>query len=75
MRQERDNEDQDDSAEPGHVLGTIRRHWSAVGFAMSDDLPRTTLAAGYVCVHVWCKACKHRANADLDRLVAEVVVV
>ena len=40
---------------------------------MSDDLPtpRTTLRAGYVAVHVWCKACKHQADADLERLAAE----
>jgi hypothetical protein len=39
---------------------------------MSDDLPtpRTTLRARYVCVHVWCKACRHSADADLDALVA-----
>jgi hypothetical protein len=37
---------------------------------MSDDLPtpRTTLRARYVCVHVWCKACRHSADADLDGL-------
>jgi len=39
---------------------------------MSDDLPtpRTTLRARYVCVHVWCKACRHAADADLEALVA-----
>jgi hypothetical protein len=38
----------------------------------AHDLPtaRTTLAAGYVRVLVWCKACRHRANADLPALVA-----
>ena len=39
---------------------------------MSDDLPtpRSTLRARYVSVHVWCKACRHSADADLDALVA-----
>jgi hypothetical protein len=37
---------------------------------VTDDLPtpRSTLRAGYR-VLVWCKACRHRANADLQRLV------
>jgi hypothetical protein len=39
---------------------------------MSDALPtpRSTLAAGYVRVLVWCKACRHRADADLPALIA-----
>jgi hypothetical protein len=34
---------------------------------MSDDLPtpRSTLLSGYR-VLVWCKACHHQANADLQ---------
>jgi hypothetical protein len=37
---------------------------------MSDGLPtpRSTLRNG-LCVFVWCKACRHRADADLQRLV------
>jgi hypothetical protein len=39
---------------------------------MSDALPtaRSTLQVGYVRVLVWCKACRHRADADLEALVA-----
>ena len=32
--------------------------------------PRTTLHARYVRVHVWCKACRHSADADLEALIA-----
>jgi hypothetical protein len=37
---------------------------------MSDDLPtpRSTLRANYR-VLVWCKACWHRAEVDLQRLI------
>ena len=46
----------------------------AVGLCsgMSDALhtPRSTLAAGYGRVLVWCKACRHRADADLPGLVS-----
>lgn len=40
---------------------------------MPDGLPtpRTTLRAAYVKLHVWCKACRHAADADLERLVSE----
>ena len=40
---------------------------------MPDGLPtpRTTLRAAYVKVHVWCKACRHAADADLERLVVD----
>ena len=40
---------------------------------MSDELPtpRTTLRTGYVRVNVWCRSCRHAADADLERLVAE----
>jgi hypothetical protein len=40
--------------------------------AMSDALPtaRSTLAVGYVRVLVWCKACRHRRDADLEALIA-----
>jgi hypothetical protein len=31
--------------------------------------PRTTLHARYVRVLVWCKACRHRRDADLKALV------
>ena len=31
--------------------------------------PRTTLRARYVRVLVWCKACRHRRDADLPMLV------
>jgi hypothetical protein len=31
--------------------------------------PRTTLRARYVCVFVWCKACRHRCVADLQALI------
>ena len=39
---------------------------------MSDALPtpRSTLATGYVRVLVWCKACRHRADADLPALIS-----
>jgi hypothetical protein len=39
---------------------------------MTDTLPtpRTALHANYVRVLVWCKACRHPADADLDGLVA-----
>jgi hypothetical protein len=39
---------------------------------MSDTLPtaRSTLQVGYVRVLVWCKACRHQADADLGGLVA-----
>ena len=41
---------------------------------MPDDYhglpaPQTTLRTGYVRVLVWCKACRHRADADLEALV------
>jgi hypothetical protein len=32
--------------------------------------PRSTLATSYVRVLMWCKACRHRADADLPALVA-----
>jgi len=31
--------------------------------------PRTTLHARYVRVLVWCKACRHRRDADLQALI------
>ena len=31
--------------------------------------PRTTLRARYVRVLVWCKACRHRRDADLQALI------
>ena len=31
--------------------------------------PRTTLAASYVAVPVWCKSCRHQAQADLQKLI------
>jgi hypothetical protein len=39
---------------------------------MSDALPTpaSTLAVGYVRVLVWCKACRHQADADLETLIA-----
>jgi hypothetical protein len=39
---------------------------------MFDALPtpRSTLQAGYVRVLVWCKACRHRADADLPALIS-----
>ena len=40
--------------------------------AMPNDgrpTPRTTLRTGYVRVLVWCKACRHRRDADLQALV------
>ena len=39
---------------------------------MSDVLPtpRSTLATGYVRVLVWCKACRHRADADLPARIS-----
>ena len=38
---------------------------------MPDDLPtpRSTLRSRYVRVLVWCKACRHEADADLQALV------
>ena len=40
---------------------------------MSADLPTllSTLSARYVSVHVWCKACRHSAGADLDALIRD----
>jgi hypothetical protein len=37
---------------------------------MSDDLPtaRSMAPSGFR-VHVWCKACRHSGNADLDALI------
>ena len=37
---------------------------------MTDDLPtaRTMAPTGFR-VHVWCKACRHSGNADLDALI------
>jgi hypothetical protein len=37
---------------------------------MTDDLPtaRTMAPTGFH-VHVWCKACRHSGNADLDALI------
>ena len=32
--------------------------------------PRSTLRTGYVRVLVFCKACRHQANADLDALIS-----
>jgi hypothetical protein len=32
--------------------------------------PRTTLRAAFVRVLVWCKACRHQADADLPALIA-----
>ena len=31
--------------------------------------PRTTLAASYVAVLVWCKSCRHQAQADLQKMI------
>jgi hypothetical protein len=41
---------------------------------MSDALPTpaSTLTAGYVRVLVWCKACRHQADADLPALVVKI---
>ena len=41
---------------------------------MPDDYhglptPRTTLAASYVCVLVWCKSCRHQAPADMQKMI------
>jgi uncharacterized Zn finger protein len=38
---------------------------------MTDDLPtaRTTLAADYVRVLVFCNSCRHQADADLQKIV------
>ena len=39
---------------------------------MSHDslpTPRTTLAASYVAVLVWCKSCRHQAQADLQKMI------
>jgi hypothetical protein len=37
---------------------------------MSDDLPtaRSMAPTGFR-IHVWCKACRHSGNADLDALI------
>jgi hypothetical protein len=39
---------------------------------MLDALPtpRSTLAVSYVRVLVWCKACRHQADADLPALIS-----
>ena len=31
--------------------------------------PRTTLAASYVAVLVWCKSCRHQAQANLQKMI------
>ena len=31
--------------------------------------PRTTLATSYVCVLVWCKSCRHQAQADMQKMI------
>ena len=31
--------------------------------------PRTTLAASYVAVLVWCKSCRHQAQAEMQKLI------
>jgi len=41
---------------------------------MTDDYhglptPRTTLAASYVAVLVWCKSCRHQAEAEMQKLI------
>jgi hypothetical protein len=38
---------------------------------MSDALPtpRSTLRTGYVWLLVWCKSCRHQADADLEALI------
>ena len=41
---------------------------------MPDDYhglptPRTTLAASYVVVLVWCKSCRHQAQAGMQKLI------
>ena len=46
---------------------------------MTDDYhglptPRTTLAASYVAVLVWCKSCRHQAQVDLQKLIRGEVV-
>jgi hypothetical protein len=33
--------------------------------------PRSTLRDSSACVLVWCKACRHQADADLEKLVAD----
>jgi hypothetical protein len=33
--------------------------------------PRSRLRSGYLDVLVWCKACQHQSEADLQKLVAE----
>ena len=37
---------------------------------MTDDLPtaRSMAPTGFR-IHVWCKACRHSVNADLDELI------
>ena len=31
--------------------------------------PRSTLAARYVVVLVWCKSCRHQAQADMQKMI------
>jgi hypothetical protein len=39
--------------------------------AVTDNLPtaRSMLPQTYLCLHVWCKACHHRAPADLQAII------
>jgi hypothetical protein len=47
--------------------------WRALcsGPCPTTSYPPHTLRARYVCVHVWCKACRHSADADLQKLLDE----
>jgi hypothetical protein len=41
-------------------LGILKR-----GYAYQRSVPLLPAHTGYVRVHVWCRACKHQADADL----------
>jgi hypothetical protein len=62
------------TASTERALCAVTCHYNAdwLCTCMSDTLqtPRSTLAASYVRVLVWCKACRHWADADLPALVA-----
>jgi hypothetical protein len=37
----------------------------------TDDLPTPRSMAPTASVHVWCKACRHSVDADLDALIRD----
>ena len=50
----------------------MERHWPSAGGIGDDALPtaRSMAPTGFR-IHVWCKACRHSVNADLDALIRD----